>query len=752
MAQVDHHSIDLETLRRLLLDDRSSQSPLSDDEKTFLLRMGAVLALTQNGSNGAVEILLAVATAQANDQTKQPVLHALMDMAENGSKAAIDALYRLALEANQPVISQSIRAHRWEPSRASTRILFDWLASAEDGNDRVVDLELLSEAFFTEADDPLKDRILARSTSLRYRNWGKLMQVLRSPTASSMHDLVSLFPALTQHEQSICRKYLQSLAEHSSEIQNAICQLFIQYDDVPSLELAIQHHYRPIEPYSQALFAFLRGDQEQYQAIDFDHNLLITAYERSGRGLRRRLLAYSRLTGQIDWLRVVNQTSEVRWLGELSDQDWDLAMNRLFGQERFDELWRLAQVAPPVWSAAILTRMQQYGWLPSVVADREGYQQLTATAFACWQSPLSLKPRNTFRTLSDQILSLDFNPLATMLAAGTSGQPIYLWELPGGALRFPALMGPASVTRSVLFSQDGELVIAAGGDQRIRIFRHHSSQIIKTIEGHKGLIRHLALHPNGRLLVSTGFDGTLRFWRFPIGTEIRRIESSVTELFSLSIFANGDMVASGGAGDIVSIWNIPEGNHLRNLTVSNQGTLFIATTSTSEILAIAGRDKSIGLWNGINGNKLREFPPRNAPITGLELHPNEHILIASDAKGKITLLNVSNGTPITDVQAHQALISAIRLSADGQFLASADEQGTLSIWDLSTLIWMRMAYQPGTRLPVDEVNVKLLDPSLPSADHQWLTFMSILWRWIRRYEIEISEPFTIPIGEFDIEL
>ena len=396
-----------------------------------LLQKGAILQLQNDGSTEAVILLerLAGATgASGAFGTQTPAANALIQLAEGGSTLAIDALYRLALDETNAGMRQHLSTQKWRPSKPSVKVLLDWLSSSESGKDPQIDLSLLTQAYFEDAAPALKEQILYKANTPRYRNWSKMIVALQQADEPAMRELLSIYPNLSQAEQTLCLHHLTRLARDNRHAQEEICQLFIQYDDQPAREVAQKHGYLPAEPYAQALYFFLSGDQEQYQVLDFDHNLLVTAYEVSSRTLRRRLLTYSRQTGRVDWLRAVNQGSNSRWLSDLTDADWKIAIQRLFAQERHQELWRLAQVAPPSVSADIFARLYECGWQPGV-DEREGFHQLINLALECWSKPLVVKPAKKLSALSDDILCLQFHPQASFLAAGSRGQPIFLWSL-----------------------------------------------------------------------------------------------------------------------------------------------------------------------------------------------------------------------------------------------------------------------------------------------------------------------------------
>ncbi len=751
MADNDQSPEELKILEELLSSAAPHLLHIPSDLADDLLRKGAVLALRENAGPTAVGTLAKLAATSPSVDTRNSALSALSLLAASGVVSAVDEMYNLGLEDHQAAARQMVSTAKWKPSNPGIKTLFDWLTAVDNQQDPAVNLEMLTEGFFGAAGPSLQARILSRAAATRLRNWAQMVALLiRAP--QDLQGLVDLYPDLSQSEQSICLDRLDKLAAHETAAQVVLCRLFLEHDDRTARDIATAKGYRPTQPFEQALFYFLIGDQQRYQQVDFDHNLLVTAYEAGSRALRRRLLSFSRQTGQIEWLSAIHQTTEVRWLADLSDQDWDLAVHSLLEQSRFADLWRLAQVAPPVWSAGILVRLKRAQWKPDNERDRDGFHQLVNLAETCLQETLGLKPFLKLMSLSDEVLSLAIHPTGSLIAAGSSAQPILLWQLPGGDLRLPSLIGPASSTRAIQFSLDGELVIAASGDQRVRLFRHQNNQIIKTLEGHHGLIRAIALHPNGRMLITTSFDGAIRLWRFPLGTLIKTVFSPVREIFSAVTLSKGDLLATGGAGDQVTLWNLPDCNRLRSIPVDENGILHLAATASSDLLAVADRSRVITIWNAINGNLVHQLPPQDDAIAGLHFHPNEQILVSISSGGSIKLWNMNSGSPLFSFSTPHARFITTCLSPDGQLLACADGSGAIYLWNLSSLIWLHTAYQPGAALPIEDILKRLADPTITPAEKNWLHFTDALWKWIRRFEIEISEPLMIELGEFDIEL
>ena len=727
---------------------------LSEPDKNLLIHLGVLTLLGQQANAEAVLTLQDASSSHPDPQIRFAALQILERLSAEGSQAAIDALFHLALEFDSTSARQQIIASQLHPSNPPSFLLLQGLVTLESGaairND---ELDEFTKAFFSHAGQSLQSRLLALARGTRLRYWADLVDILRVAENPPYEQILDLFPSLSEKERNIALHHLNHAATVSSVAREVICRLFIQYEDRAARDLAVTNNYSPENPTEKALFYFLSEQWDLYAQSDINHAALIHSYEVNGRDLRRRILALSRQSGQIEWLREISKTADIRWLGDLTDPDWELSINRLSSSHRNEELWRLAQSAPAIWSVRILEVLNDSGWVPAEPADQSAFSTLVPLALRCVRQKLELQPVKAFHALSGDLTCLSINNQADLLAAGSTGQAIYVWQLPEGDLRLPAFMGPATTTRALSFSPDNEYLAAASGDQRVRIFRLNNNQILKTIEGHRGLVRALLVHPGGRVMITGGFDGTVRFWRFPHGAEIKVVNTPVKEVFCLALLHRGDIVASAGAGAEISLWKIPEGTLIRQLYSPASGITHIAASSTSDLLASAGRDRSLTVWNTASGQIVRQWNDLPATIMGLSFHPDDQVILTAGSDGWITLSSIPTGRVITRMKdpSGQSL-TALTASSDGEWLVSANALGRLYLWNLSTFLWSRRVNQPGNRLNLSQLRNRLEQPAIPSAERTWLAFMIETNKYSQRFDIELTETLTIPIGEFDIEL
>ena len=86
-----------------------------------------------------------------------------------------------------------------------------------------------------------------------------------------------------------------------------------------------------------------------------------------------------------------------------------------------------------------------------------------------------------------------------------------------------------------------------------KIWDLSSGQLLKTLTGHRGKIRTIALHPNGQNLASGGDDGII-LWDIDRGELLTRLEEHNNWIKSLAFSSDGEYLASGGFDATVKIW------------------------------------------------------------------------------------------------------------------------------------------------------------------------------------------------------
>jgi WD40 repeat protein len=594
-------------------------------------------------------------------------------------------------------------------------------------------------------------------------------------------------------------------AAKNEDAREALCRLVIDYGQREAEEEVLAEGYLPRDASRRALLCFLTEQWDKYESLDFDHALLRAAYETGSESLRRRIAAAARAAGRMEWVEVVAGSRLGRRLGSLTDIEWRSVLTVLQDNERWPDLWRLAQEAPPRWSARILRRLTEARWNPAD-GQRQDFAELAGLA-EHWQeedADSRLHCLSVLRGHGDEVGCLAFIPrrrliasgggdrtvrlwglpegetlqalqgprgpihcLATcprgrVLAAGAKDGTVWLWQLPGGRA-WKRLSGHSQAVRRLAITPDASLLASGGADGGIQLWDLRHAKAQKTLAGHDRAILDMAISPDGRVLASAGADSLVRLWSLPDGRSLRRLDGHRAEeldaVTCLAISPDSQVLASGGTDGLVQLWSLPGGQSLRRLKGHNGEISSLAVSPDGRILASGGGEGTIGLWDLPSGDSLDAFEAHSGGVTQLGIYPSGRVLVSASGCGlgqdhRVRLWSLPGGRPLRTLHGHGRYVTSLAISPDGMTLASGSGDGTVRLW-VSELT--RLGSLPVGRASLrdlERLQSVLAGNSIPDEERRGLEFMAALIRRHHRHDIVVEEaaPRVVEIGSYDIEI
>ena len=742
--------IDYELLRSLLTSAQLSVS-LPLELRDALLQAGAVQLLIDDGSEAAIDLLETAVRTCPVPRIADFALDSLHRLSLQTNRSALASLFRLALEDGLPAAVAAIQSSGLEsPLDWQNRCYKFLFQSAGDYQADDPHLEQLLDAFLMDATSPLQDRILHRAQTIGFTQWTQIASALRSPDETTLTRLIAEYIGYTQFEKHLTRKWLEQIALAGSlPAQNALCELFLQWDDQDAANAAASHGWLPTQIERKALFLFLTGQWEPYEILDFSHRYLIATYETGSPGLRQRLLDFSRISGHNEWLQSLGELRRRRWLSDLTDVDWKSVLQQLAGRQAWDEAWRLLVHAPPLWCAELIQMLFQSNWQAGTESDRQSFLNLVSLSHQALKKPPEVFARTILKAPLQNLAATAMRADGQVIAAGGQDNRIYLWNCPSGERRNEFISAPTPGVRALALSPEGLYLAVAFTDQAIRIFRLDDSRLVKTLEGHSALIRSLFFHPDGRTLFSASFDGTLRAWRFPLGPESGRITPKMGELFAAAGSPEGDRIVL--AGSQVQVWRWPNKDRLQTLLNVDNSMLLLSRASTMPLVAGAGRDQALYLWNDASGRLLEKIDVQDLNVSAIALSPHGDFLLGGSRQGDIHLWNAFTGEKLAEMHGHENPVAGLHWYSEGGFV-SASQDGRLIIWDARLVRWIR---QPVDRLldpEIAEIRALARVKTLNAQSQAWGVFLLELVQFKHRFDILLDESGMIQLTDFDIEL
>ena len=247
-----------------------------------------------------------------------------------------------------------------------------------------------------------------------------------------------LVQACEDRDLAISARARQTLPHlKDEEAQEALCRLLIERDHSVAREAAIAAGYLPRDEQQRALFLFLTEQWARYDNLDYDRQLLRTAYAVAEGQLRHRVREKLRAAGRTDFLPVIAGEDYRDRSTEMIASEWDLLLQTLATNHEWAILWRLAFDAPFVQSAHIVKTLARNGWQPEGRDDQNVFEKLALLVGK--NLPLPTTEEELKRLFPPALLQAQarvpgringvaFSPARPVIAIGTGGRKVVVWN------------------------------------------------------------------------------------------------------------------------------------------------------------------------------------------------------------------------------------------------------------------------------------------------------------------------------------
>ncbi|PSN10230.1 hypothetical protein C7271_26315, partial [filamentous cyanobacterium CCP5] len=173
----------------------------------------------------------------------------------------------------------------------------------------------------------------------------------------------------------------------------------------------------------------------------------------------------------------------------------------------------------------------------------------------------------------------------------------------------------------------------------------------RTLVGHSGPVRTVALSADGQWLASSADDQTLRLWSSVSG-EGRWVWPLTAPATLLSFSTSGRWLASVSLAGNVSIWDTATGSCIGDLDSTPDSPSALTFNASEDGLIVGARDGTIGLWPLDRYTRTGDL--------GIACEPHTF-------------------------SGHQGQVHGLAVSLDGAILASASHDGTVRWWSLASI-------------------------------------------------------------------
>lgn len=244
---------------------------------------------------------------------------------------------------------------------------------------------------------------------------------------------------------------------------------------------------------------------------------------------------------------------------------------------------------------------------------------------------------------------------------------------------------PESPIQSTVFSPDGTIVACGttGGD--LSLWDTKLGKRVWKVKAHSSSVSALAFSIDGSELVSATWDGEVKCWDVAAKKEIRIRPAVAEPAFWGTVFSSsGDLVATPGENKSLSISTVARDDNGVDLNALNTIILSVAIAPDERKVVAGGMDRRLRVWSLMTGKLQRNFEAHDSFVSVVTFSNDGSILATGSTDRVAKLWNTDKFKFNKSLQGHEKRIQCLAFSPDDEVLASGSSDTTCRLWHVES--------------------------------------------------------------------
>ncbi len=240
--------------------------------------------------------------------------------------------------------------------------------------------------------------------------------------------------------------------------------------------------------------------------------------------------------------------------------------------------------------------------------------------------------------------------------------------------------------RPVVLAPDDRVIFGAG-DWTIIVLDERYRSVMRTLEGHEGIVTSLCLASDGNTLYSGAEDGTVRRWLLHSGECTRVMTGHRSSVDAMAFADGGQSLVTGSKDRTLRVWDLETGECTKVLEGHSGFVRCLAVADNGEHVLSGAGDHTLRRWNLRAEQPGRVRKRHDEPVLLLALSPDGGRAVSGTRHGKFMVWrNNKDGAPVADGaidSGHGDWVRVLQMADDGRTAISGSNDTTLHVWDLA---------------------------------------------------------------------
>ncbi len=259
------------------------------------------------------------------------------------------------------------------------------------------------------------------------------------------------------------------------------------------------------------------------------------------------------------------------------------------------------------------------------------------------------------------------------------------------------LPGLADRILSLVFSKDGDTLVAAGGTParfgEIQVWDVANTKLRRSVMVTGDTIFGASISPDASKIAVGCTDNTVRIEDAATGKELFKIGNHENWVLGTIFGVDGKRIVSVGRDRAAKLTDATSGAFLENVNLLRGELAAVARHPTKDIIVIGGEDRVPYIYMMDRGQNMkiaddstliRKLDRQDGAIAALAWSSDGKHIAVGGASPEVTIYDAETGKKTAGCKGHKAGIYAVAFSPDGQTLATGGFDGQVRLYHVAS--------------------------------------------------------------------
>jgi WD40 repeat protein len=263
-------------------------------------------------------------------------------------------------------------------------------------------------------------------------------------------------------------------------------------------------------------------------------------------------------------------------------------------------------------------------------------------------------------------------------ATSAEGNAVRVWDARTGRSMRAFEEGGANVWGLAATGDAGRILIG-GRDGAARLFDVESGQLLRTLSGHRSLVRCVDLSADSRLALTGEMrDPRVRLWDVEAERCTQMLDGHTDGIYDVAFDPTGRRALSGSRDTTLRLWDLANGRCPRVFEGHTYHVHSVAWRVDGRRALSCSQD--IRLWDLENGRCLRVFTGHTQTIRSVAWSPDYQQAVSAAHDRTVRVWDVESGACRHVFEGHSAGVVTAVWSSTGRRIHSCDWNGEMRTW------------------------------------------------------------------------